>query len=150
MPPEEVLERLQKSIADPGNSCHGMSLDGHAEIFVDDAERRFYSPWLSLTIEAGPTSDSGRAGTRLHGRFSPAPGVWTFYMFLHFFFGFLLFAGGMYGYSQWILGITPWFLLSVPIFGSLMLLVFLGSFIGRRLGRDQMEMLRDVVRRALD
>ncbi|MDQ7006677.1 MAG: hypothetical protein Q9Q40_05560 [Acidobacteriota bacterium] len=140
---DEVMRRLELSIARTDCPCHGRSLARHAEIWVDDARRKIWSPWLSLTIEAR------EEGCHLRGRFSPSPSVWTFFMFLHFFFAFLLFVGSLYGFSQWTLGRTPWALGVIPVATGGMVGVYLASLIGQRLGAEQMAMLRKIVDDAL-
>lgn len=142
--PEEVMARLAAGIAHPDCPCHGVSVERHAEIFIDRAERRFWSPWLSLSVEEGVE------GSRLRGRFAPAPSIWTFLMFLYFLFGFAMFAGVMYGYSQWTLGLRPWGLLAFPVCAVAIVSIFVAGLVGQRLGREQMAMLRELVDHALE
>ncbi len=136
---DEVIRRLEHSIAHAECPCHGRALSRHAEIWVDDAQRRIWSPWLSLTVE------QRQQGCHLRGRFSPSPSVWTFFMFLDFFFAFLIFAGSLYGFSQWTLGHRPWALIIPPLAAAGMVGVYLASLVGQRLGAEQMKMLRKIV-----
>lgn len=142
--PEEVMARLEAGIAHPDCPCHGISVEHHAEIFIDPPERHFWSPWLSLSVE------ETEQGCRLRGRFAPAPSIWTFVIFLYFLFGFAMFAGVMYGYSQWVLGLRPWGLLAFPLCAMAIASIFVAGLLGQRLGREQMAMLRELVDQALE
>ena len=119
--------------------CTGVSVGRHAELFVPDADRRLWSPWLSVTAD-----DRGN-GSLLRGRFAPHPNVWTLYLFLAFGLGFTLLVGTTWGYAQWATERTPWALLSVPIVTVLGTLLYLASHVGQRLGGDQMDHLRSAL-----
>lgn len=119
--------------------CTGVSVGRHAELFVPDADRRLWSPWLSVTAD-----DRGN-GSLLRGRFAPHPNVWTLYLFLAFGLGFTLLVGTTWGYAQWATERTPWALLSVPIVTVLGTLLYLASQVGQKLGGDQMDHLRSAL-----
>lgn len=115
-----------------------------AEIHVPEAERRVWSPYLSLRVE-----DAGDAA-ELSGRFAPHPGVWTFFMFVYFGIAFLVLLGGSLGYAQWASDEPAWGLwavwLGIPALG----LLHLASAVGQRLGRDQMRDLHTLIFEVLD
>ena len=119
--------------------CTGVSVGRHAELFVPDAERRLWSPWLSVTAD-----DRGNTSI-LRGRFAPHPNVWTLYLFLAFGLGFSLLVGTTWGYAQWTTDRTPWALASVPIILVLGLLLYLASQVGQRLGGEQMDHLHSAL-----
>jgi hypothetical protein len=119
--------------------CTGISVGRHAELFVPDAERRLWSPWLSVTAY-----DRGN-GSLLRGRFAPHPNVWTLYLFLAFGLGFALLVGTTWGYAQWATDRTPWALASVPIIFVLGALLYFASQVGQRLGAEQMDHLRSAL-----
>ncbi len=103
-----------------------------AEIHVPEAERKLWSPHLSLTVE-----DRGDA-SELSGRFAPNPEVWTFFMFVYVGVVFFILLGGTFGYVQWASNEPAWGLwavwLGVPMLG----LLHATSAVGQRLGRVQM------------
>jgi hypothetical protein len=137
--PDGVMERLRERLPECPR-CTGVSVGRHAELFVPETERRVWSPWLSVTAEAG--SDGG---SRIRGRFAPHPHVWTLYMFLAFGLGFSLLVGASWGYAQWAMDRIPWALLSLPIGCVLGVALYLVSLTGQRLGHDQIEHLEDAL-----
>lgn len=137
-PPAAVMERLRARLP-RCRLCTGVSAGDHAELYVPVDERRLWSPWLSVTVEAG----SG--GSLVRGRFSPQPGVWTLYMFLAFALGFALLVGGSWGYAQWVMEQRPWALLSLPACLALGAGLYSVSLLGQRLSHDQMDHLHSAL-----
>ena len=136
--PDEVMGVVRDRLPDCPH-CTGMSVGRHAELFVPDAERRVWSPWLSVTAHERET------GTVLSGRFAPHPSIWTLYLFCSFALGFALLVGTTWGYAQWATERTPWALMTVPIVFALGFLLYLASQVGQRLGADQMDHLQDAL-----
>lgn len=135
---DKIMERVRERLPRCPH-CTGVSIGRHAELFVPDAERRLWSPWLSVT------ADERGEGSLLRGRFAPHPNVWTLYLFLAFGLGFALLVGTSWGYAQWATERTPWALASVPIVIVLGTLLYLASQVGQKLGGEQMEDLRDAL-----
>jgi hypothetical protein len=119
--------------------CTGVSVGRHAELFVPVAERRLWSPWLSVT------ADERTGGSLLRGRFAPHPNVWTLYLFLAFGLGFALLVGTAWGYAQWATESKPWALASIPIVLILGAALYFASQIGQQLGGEQMNDLRSAL-----
>lgn len=107
-----------------------------AELYLPDAERRIWSPYLSIRI------DEGQEGSLLFGRFAPRPEVWTFFMFLYFLVAFIVLFGATLGYVQWASGEAAWGLWAVWIGLPLIAAIHGASAVGARLGQDQMRRLR--------
>ena len=80
-----------------------------AYFFVDEEERRVWSPHLSIQVE--PKAE----GSLLRGRFGPHPELWTLFMFLYTAVGFLATIGLMLGFVQWQSGMDPWGLWGVGL-----------------------------------
>ncbi len=136
--PDAVMEEVRSRLPECPH-CTGMSVGRHAELFVPQAERRVWSPWLSVTAhERGD-------GTVLKGRFAPHPSVWTLYLFLSFGLGFALLVGTSLGYAQWATERTPWALVSIPLVGLLGMALYLASQVGQRLGAEQMDRLQHAI-----
>lgn len=109
-----------------------------ADFFVEEAERRVWSP--HLTVQVDEDGDGDRA--RLRGRFSPGPEVWTLFMFLYFAASFLAVIGLMLGLVQWQSGMEVWGFWGVYLGLPGIALLYLVSRIGQQLSSDQMEELR--------
>lgn len=107
-----------------------------AELHVPHAERRFWSPHLSVRLDDAPE------GCTLHGRFAPHPEVWTMFMFLYFAIAFLAVFGAILGYVQWASNEAAWGLWAVAVGVPLLGLIHLAGAVGQRLGQDQMVALK--------
>jgi hypothetical protein len=136
--PDTVMEDLRLRMPQCPR-CTGMSLGRHAELFVPEAERRVWSPWLSVTAREGDR------GTVVRGRFAPHPSVWTLYLFLAFGLAFALLLGLTWGYAQWAMDTVPWALGSAPLILVLGMGLYGVSLIGQRLSASQMVQLRSAL-----
>jgi hypothetical protein len=142
--PQAVRERFQALLATPDCPVEGQVVAGHIELFVRTAERHFWSPWLSLEVRE--LEDS----TRIRGRFGPHPHVWTAFMAIYAVLAFAGIIAAMYGWAQRIVGDAGLALLGVPAAAALAAFVYGAEWIGKGLGAEQMILLRDVVRDALE
>jgi len=107
-----------------------------ADFFVDESERRLWSPYLSVQVE--PSA----AGSLLRGRFGPHPELWTLFMFLYTAVAFLALMGLILGFVQWQSGMDPWGFWGVWVGGPALVLLYAVSAVGQRLSAHQMEALR--------
>jgi hypothetical protein len=110
-----------------------------AYFFVDEEERKIWSPHLSIQVE--PEGD----GSILRGRFGPHPELWTLYMFLYTAVGFLAVMGLILGFVQWQSDMTPWGYWGVAGGVPGILLLYGISATGQKLSAHQMEELKDRV-----
>jgi len=134
---DELMRCIESTLEQDNVRCRGRSARRCAELFVDQAERRFWSPHLSIQVQ-----ESG-AGSVLSCRFSPRPELWTLIMFVYFLMAFGALFGSAFGYVQWLLGHAPWGLLALPIGILVIVLLHVASLIGQRLSSDQMDLLRE-------
>lgn len=98
--PSEVVERLERGL-ESAEGCSGSVRKNHAMLFLPEAERHFWSPWLDLRI-----TEHAR-GSHLTGTFGPHPEVWTGFVFL---WAALVAAWGfglIFGSGQWMIGEEP-------------------------------------------
>jgi hypothetical protein len=115
-----------------------------AYFFVDEEERRVWSPHLSVQVE--PRS----VGSLLRGRFGPHPELWTLYMFLYTAVGFLAVMGLMLGFVQWQSGMAPWGFWGVGIGLPGLAALYGISATGQRLSAHQMDALKDRIDRLVE
>ena len=113
-----------------------MAAGRYTEFLVDRAERRVWSPRLTVRIE------EARSGSILRGRFSPRPDVWTGFMFLYFLVVFLIIFGATLGYVQQVSDEAAWGYWAVPLGLIVIAGIHLAGYVGQRLGADQMRELR--------
>jgi hypothetical protein len=108
-----------------------------ADFFVDEIERKAWSPHLSIQVE--PKEE----GSLLRGRFGPHPELWTLFMFLYTAVGFLATMGLMLGFVQWQSDMAPWgfwgIAVGIPGLGALYAI----SATGQKLSSHQMQELKD-------
>lgn len=133
--PDVVMDGLRRRLPQCP-LCTGVSVGHHAELFVPEAERRVWSPWLSVTAHGTDR------GTVVRGRFAPHPSIWTLYLFLAFGLGFSLLVGLTWGYAQWAMNTTPWALASAALVVALASTLYGVSLLGQRLGASQMVQLK--------
>jgi hypothetical protein len=115
-----------------------------ADLFVNEAERKLWSPYLAMQVEQRPV------GSLLRGRYGPHPEVWTLFMFLYTVVGFLTIIGLMLGFVQWQSGMSPWGFWGVVVGLPGLALLYAVSATGQRLSAHQMEELRDRVEDLID
>jgi len=132
---EEIRDRLA---SDERFSGRWRGKGRWAEIHVPAAERRLWSPHLSLRLDA----EEG-AGCSLFGRFAPDPEVWTFFMFLYVAFAFAGVFGAVFGWVQRASGEPAWGFWIACAGAVVVGLIHLAGWLGQRLGQEQMRALRD-------
>ncbi|MBT9558639.1 MAG: hypothetical protein IV100_21595 [Myxococcales bacterium] len=154
LPLAQVQDRLHAGLVGPAyevrwaRSLHGQSPTGgasrradHLVLTFKPEHRHFWSPWLNLDVDQREATD-GAVITRITGRFSPHPTVWTGFAFSYLGLGVLAFFSSIFAYSQRSLGGTPtglWGLLACAVLAVVLLW---SSWVGQRLARDQMIELR--------
>lgn len=112
-------------------------VDDYVFIKFKQPERNFWSPQLQLEfIELAETE------CRLRGLFGPSPGVWTFFMFIHF--GLAAFFVGLciWAYTNWLLQKPYGYQIAFMFFVALAWTVlYVVGRIGKNAGREQMNQL---------
>ena len=143
MSSDEAVRRIREAIESPELRKYAVVAGNVIDLKIDPADQRFWSPHLSIEL-----SDED-SGSKLFGRFSPRPEVWTLFMAIYAVVIALIFGMAVWGYVQWFLGNTPWALAIPPAGILLIILLHLASRIGQRLSSDQMRTLRDRLDRVL-
>jgi len=137
LPREKAIEQLREGlVAQVALSGRWRGKGRWAEIHVAEAERKLWSPHISVRV------DQTEGGSAIFGRFAPHPEVWTFFMFLYFGVAFLVLFGGTFAYVQWASHEPAWAMWSVWIGIPVLGLLHLASWVGQRLGQSQMEALK--------
>lgn len=155
--PTQVADALSELLDHPINKIVGRRAGHHFMLTVPDRERHFWSPWLTVearTLEDEDTlattgSSPNTPRTRVHGRFSPAPNLWTAIMFTHLALLTVAFFAVMFGLSQLTLKQPPHALWVTAGCVLASLLLWWVSLLGQRIAHDQMHTLRDAVDDAL-
>ena len=134
---DEAIARLREGLDTPELRGVSMVAGRHAELLVDRAERRLWSPRLTVRLEDSP------AGSVLRCRFSPRPDVWTGFMFVYFVLVFLVVFGATLGYVQQVSNETAWGYWGVPLGVLVIACIHLAGYVGQRLAAAQMRELKE-------
>jgi hypothetical protein len=127
---------LRKRLKDTDHEECTRSKGRCAYFFVQEEERTFWSPHLSVQVEPS------EGGSLLRGRFGPHPELWTLYMFLYTAVGFLATIGLMLGFVQWQSDMDPWGLWGVCLGVPGLAILYAVSAAGQRLSAHQIEELK--------
>jgi len=133
---DEAAPRLREGLDSPDLMGSTMVAGRHAELLVDRAKRKIWSPRLTVRVEDAPE------GSALLCRFSPRPDVWTGFMFLYFVMVFLVVFGATLGYVQQVSGEHAWGYWGIPVGLLIIALIHLAGYVGQRLAASQMRELR--------
>lgn len=149
----EVRKRLRARLAEmpvvlgvtrvPGGGADGDPERDHFTLSIPESDRHFWSPWLNL--ELVPHGN----GTRLSGRFSPHPSVWTGFMFAYLALSVLAFFALVFAAALSMSGGAPWTLGLAGLCVAAMILLWWASQVGQRLAQSQMHELQGILEGAL-
>lgn len=117
----------------------GHLVGDHGQLVIRRRRRHIWSPWLTFALASEGT------GTSLRGRFAPHPSGWTLYLALYGIVLTLMLGLGFFGVSQWMAGLPPTALWSLPVGGVLLVALYLSAFVGQRLSGGEMEGMRAFV-----
>ena len=143
---EEVLQRIKALMEESKNEIVGVVAQKHIILDIPVEARHYWSPQLNFRLEAD-TEDPTQ--TVVKGLVGPRPAVWSMFMFIYFFVGTIGFFIAMFGFSKWSLGEYSNLVLALPIAIVFMLTAYLSGKYGERLGHDQIEILKQFVRDAM-
>lgn len=141
--PQEVFDRFQSALDDPACPCAGHVGRQEVTLHIELGTRKPWSPYLLLAV------DEEEGHTVVRGVMGPQPNLWTAFVFVYAAHLVVFVSGSVYGFVQLTLGDSPTGL----TFAGLALLGLALScgldLTGRRLGRQQMGMIRGLVEKTL-
>lgn len=149
--PEHVLQRLEVYLRD--HACDGGKEDcirgwvhpPYAELAVATGQRHLWSPRLAVRL------DHDAAQAVLHCRLQPEPGTWTMYMAGWAVLAVLTMLVIGFGCAQLMMNGTPTIALyGMPATLAAAVILYISALLGQRLGEDQVDLLCDALRRAVD
>lgn len=133
--PKELSERIvseAKQQQAPFTVSFIPGLHMHIVLKIPQAERHYWSPQLSLTLE---TQEDG--STLIRGLYGPAPSVWTLFTFGYAVISVLGFFAFALGFSQWSLGMSAPILWALPILSVFALGLYILAQLGQKMGAAQ-------------
>ncbi len=142
--PGEAQQRLVEKVETGADPCEVKNFVGYICLRIPEQDRHFWSPRLTLTLEA---TEDGR--TRIEGIYGPNANVWSLFLYGYLLSGTFGLFSGIYGSVQWSLKLDPW---ALWIFGA-MLGIALGLYLlaqfGQKLGAQQTFRLHQVYETAM-
>jgi hypothetical protein len=139
---EEFVDRLEQ-VASFDPAVRIQRGRGHAMLSIPDEARHTWSPTLDIQVSDHP------AGAYIFARVSPAPEVWTLFVFCYAATSAVTIFGTVLGWSQHIIGASPWGLWALPIGLLICGGLYAASFVGRGLGAHQIHQILAVVEASL-
>lgn len=141
--PEIVKEKIKVALDIKDSNCIGNIVDNHVILKIPSNQQHYWSPQLGLELE--PVD----GGTLIRGLFGPKPDVWTMFVFFYSALGFLSIMGLIFGLSQMMLKMDPYGMWLVPVGVGLLVVLYIISRIGQKLGRTQINQLNDFLETTL-
>ena len=139
----EITGLLHEALKADDAPFTGRVLNEFVVLRILPRDQHYWSPELTLQLH------KAEDGTLIRGLFGPRPAVWTMFAAFYVFALFLSLIALLFGLSQWSLDMTPYGLWLLPIPLGLVLIAYIISQVGQRLGRGQMEELYGFVGKVL-
>lgn len=142
---EETISRLRDAIDSSPEHIKGRITGGHVTLDIVGPEQHFWSPHVDLRVEPADTHHQ----SQISGLIGPRPTVWTLFMFFYFAVLMIGFIISSYGISKWMMNEYSHLIWGFPIALILMGSAFWTSKMGEKLGADQTEELKNVIRKSI-
>lgn len=144
LPRDEAIKAVRTRVGQVVPANNWLGKGRWCEIHLPAADRRVWTPHLSLRLDHEPH------GSSLFVRYAPRPEIWTLFVFGYAAVAFLVVLGAIFGYVQWASGEPAWGLWAVWVGIPLLVVFHLVSWIGQRLSAGQIEALADQLDRILE
>ncbi|MBI1307178.1 MAG: hypothetical protein GC181_11300 [Bacteroidetes bacterium] len=125
----------------------GKIVDNQIILDIPEKIRHYWSPQLNFRVEQDYDNPEHSV---VRGLIGPRPGVWTMFMFIYFSIGVSGFILSVYGISHWMLGEHNIWVYALPVAALIMATAYKAGKYGESLGADQIEILKQFVRDALN
>ncbi len=129
---EEVLKKLHSFTLDD-HTVDGRKAANLYYLDIPESQRHFWSPELMMSFEK---YNDDKFKTRIRVLVGPQYSVWIRFVFMYSALGLLTLFGGMYGLTQFTLGIKSGWVWCLPISVTLLIGVYVIAKLGQKKGRD--------------
>lgn len=129
---EEIIRETREYLSAPDAEIKGLAMQDHITLRILSKDRHFWSPQVSVILF------SEKDETKLMGTYGPMPNVWVIFAFSYLALFTLLIFISIVGFSQMSLGIESNILWSLPFLGGGIILLYIISQFGQKLGAAQM------------
>jgi hypothetical protein len=147
---EDAMEILGARLAANPHGVEGSFSRRHGVLCMPEANQRFWSPCLDLTIEEiAETLQDGSPAVRVWGTFSPRAEIWTAFVFAIGTLAIVAFASLFFGIAQVLSGHPPWAWV-VPVLAPVLTAgIYVSALVGQGLAADDMHHMRAYVEACL-
>lgn len=102
LPPGEARTRLLQALAEHAPTLEVRAFPDFIGIHTPEAERRYWSPRLFLSLHPDPAG-----GTRIEGVYGPEIEVWSVFLYGYLITGLLGTFSALYGFAQLVIETYP-------------------------------------------
>lgn len=142
--PEQAQLRIVARLEAAADHCELKSFPGFMTLRIPEADRHFWSPRLTLSLEA-----EGDGRTRVTGIYGPNANLWALFLYGWLLVGSALLFSGILAGVQLALGRSPWGLwIFCPATGAAIALYVMAQ-LGQKLGAAQTYRLHHLYEEAM-
>lgn len=142
----EFSEKVNIHLKNRSKVLSGFCNTEVGRISVIQDQDKYWAPQLELRIEKDPDKPSK---ITIRGVFGPRTSIWTFFMFSYGLGGAIMLTTGLYGWIELALGIGSFWVWTNLIGLILIIGPYVSSFVGKRIARNHVDLLRAFIERVL-
>lgn len=129
---ESTQQRIARHIQPDEHRCEVKNFPGYLCLRIPEDERHFWSPRLTLSLEA---TDDGK--TRIEGIYGPNANVWSLFLYGYLITGTLATFAGCIGLVEVMIDHTPWGLWVLGLMIAAAAALYITAQFGQKLGARQ-------------
>jgi len=142
--PDASRQFLLEAFARQNPSFEVKAFPGYICLRIPPAERNFWSPRLTLSLDAAPDHT-----TRIEGLYGPNANLWSLFLFGYLIIGVFGMFSGILGWAQHVIGSPPWGLWVCGVMAFLALVMYLVAQLGQKFGAVQTYQLHQAYEAAI-
>lgn len=143
----EIVERVSTNLDNHNpHRIKASVIDYHIVLRMPDDKQHVWSPMMDINLEC----EQHEKQTIVRCFISPAPNIWTLFMFLYSLLGFIAIVGLMLGLSQMTVGDTPYLFWLVAVGAAGALILYFLAQEGKVLAKDEMVILKHFFDQSLE
>ncbi len=132
---EEIIDLIIRGLNQGDFPVKGKIDHHHVLLSIDESEKHYWSPELSITF------DEMETGNVIRGVFGPRPAVWTMFVFFYAMIGFGALVVLMVAMSYYTLDKSLDVLWLLPILVVIFLSLYLVAHSGKKMGKEHLRIL---------
>lgn len=131
---QELKDHLQEALKREQGVTGSVS-DTYCVLKIPTAERHYWSPQLTLSLEE---DEASKQNLIVKGLYGPKPSVWAAFFMSYAAIGILVLFIGVIGMSQALLDKPAPILWAIPVLAVIALVLYLVAQSGQKVGAEQM------------